>query len=213
MCRCNCSLSTDAHIEIYRQHLSTAAVNFLFSNAFSDALNTEASMLAQASLISAECAIEEFRRLLVIKVFVVDTEGTKISPTPTMDSLWHTAILDTKFYASLQSALGLTIHHDPSGLGGSQAEQRENGLTTMTAIYKSFFGTEPLVPFSQYWRDLVYRHHCTSQTMKILIKIFVQPLYKAEMSCEVNPTDTVDYLKAYVHGKVGLRPDQQHINF
>ena len=54
-------------------------------------------------------ALQEFHRLMELKVFVSDIDATKLSPTPLMDFMWHAAILDTKFYRELQQKLGLTI--------------------------------------------------------------------------------------------------------
>jgi hypothetical protein len=68
-------------LKIYREHLATSAVGLMFREAFSDALSTEASWLVNTFSISAERAMEEFLRLFVIIVFVIDTEEIKISPT------------------------------------------------------------------------------------------------------------------------------------
>jgi len=61
-----------------------------------------------------------------------------------VDELWHAAILDTQMYADLQSALGLTLHHRPSGASQQESELREKRLTAMKAMYSAFFSTEPL---------------------------------------------------------------------
>ena len=61
-----------------------------------------------------------------------------------MDELWHAAILDTKLYADLQEALGLVLHHRPSGASDQESEHREKRLTVMEAIYRASFSTEPL---------------------------------------------------------------------
>ena len=69
----------------------------MFSKDFAKALNTEASRLAVIYSIPAECVIEEFRRLVLIKAFVVDTDAKKISPTPLSKSYRLTSQLRTNF--------------------------------------------------------------------------------------------------------------------
>ena len=64
----------------------------------------------------------------------------------TVDDMWHAAILDTKFYADLQSALGIVLHHNPSGASEQQTAQREKRLSTMRSLYRNFFATDPLAP-------------------------------------------------------------------
>ena len=61
-----------------------------------------------------------------------------------MDEIWHAAILDTQFYASLQEALGVVIHHRPEGASDKEAAQRTKRLSVMEGIYKTFFSTNPL---------------------------------------------------------------------
>ena len=61
-----------------------------------------------------------------------------------MDELWHAAILDAQFYASLQEALGVIIHHRPEGASDKEAEQRAKRLSVMKGIYKTFFSTDLL---------------------------------------------------------------------
>lgn len=61
-----------------------------------------------------------------------------------MDELWHAAVLDTQFYANLQAALGLTLHHRPSGALPQNKEAREIRLSAMKSLYRSIFGSDPL---------------------------------------------------------------------
>lgn len=62
----------------------------------------------------------------------------------TVDELWHAAILDTKLYADLQSAMGVVLHHRPSGAPEQESEPREKRLKKMSAMYTAFFSTNPL---------------------------------------------------------------------
>jgi|TARA_R110002060_G_scaffold27509_8_gene37363 hypothetical protein len=51
-----------------------------------------------------------------------------------MDEIWHAAILDTQFYASLQEALGVVIHHRPEGASDKEAAQRTKRLSVMEGV-------------------------------------------------------------------------------
>lgn len=75
-------------IQVYQNaRLSTQAISFLFSPAFSDALQEHAAHVRVVYNVATEKVIEEFRRLLAIKTFTSDVDATKISPTPLSKSL------------------------------------------------------------------------------------------------------------------------------
>jgi hypothetical protein len=57
-------------------------VSFLFTPRFTRVLQQAAESVAIEYQITKEDALEEFRRMLVIKAFIVDTDATKIGPTP-----------------------------------------------------------------------------------------------------------------------------------
>ncbi|TVY56172.1 hypothetical protein LSUE1_G009540 [Lachnellula suecica] len=132
----------------YRQLLIDVrdeGVAFLFSTHFSEAgaLQVPAQRAAAVYKITTQVAIEEFRRLVAIKAHVSDTNANIISPTLLMDDLWHAAVLDTLFYADLQAAPGLTIHHRPSGASEGESELRQVRLDTVKSLYKGYFSTDP----------------------------------------------------------------------
>jgi hypothetical protein len=74
----------DDLLQVYRHLLpkSREGIAFLFSSTFSDALQAPAERAATLHEVTREQAVEELRRLLAIKVFTVDEDATKISPTP-----------------------------------------------------------------------------------------------------------------------------------
>jgi hypothetical protein len=57
-------------------------IAFLFGTRFSEALQVPAMRVAIQYQITKEDAIEELRRLLIIKAFTADIDANKISPTP-----------------------------------------------------------------------------------------------------------------------------------
>ena len=61
-----------------------------------------------------------------------------------VDELWHATILDTRLYAKLKDALGVVLHHRPSGASDEESELREKRLNAMKGIYTAFFSTDPL---------------------------------------------------------------------
>jgi hypothetical protein len=71
-------------LKTYQQLLpeNPQGIAFLFNAQFSEALDAAAKRVASEYMIAKGSAIEEFRRLLAIKVFTVDKFATKISPTP-----------------------------------------------------------------------------------------------------------------------------------
>jgi hypothetical protein len=74
----------DAILKVYQHMLpnNPEGIAFLFDSAFSKAFQAPAERVATRYRVTKEEAIEEFRRLLVIKAFTVDKEANKISPTP-----------------------------------------------------------------------------------------------------------------------------------
>lgn len=149
-----------SHADLYHHLLSAASIRYLFSLKFKKAMATAAMTAAIVYDVMEAEALEEFRRLLAIKVFVVDTKATKISPsslsihpisppldrklTSSVDHMWHAAVLDTELYADLQANLEMTLHHRLSGASAEEKKAHIMRRQTMITLYRQFFSDEPI---------------------------------------------------------------------
>jgi len=79
----------DAVLHVYQHMLpkNPKGISFLFGLHFSEALQVPAARVAIERKITKDDAIDELRRLLVIKAFTVDENATKISPTRSVDKI------------------------------------------------------------------------------------------------------------------------------
>lgn len=69
-------------LKAYQQTmLPKEAISFLFSERLLKVLGERAKSLERRNHITGDEALEEFRRLMAIKVFTVDEDAVKISPT------------------------------------------------------------------------------------------------------------------------------------
>ncbi|PVH87533.1 hypothetical protein DL98DRAFT_581543 [Cadophora sp. DSE1049] len=131
----------------HMMHKIPEGIIFLFSTRFSNSIAATAHNLAMQYRLPTGNVIEELRRLIAIKTFTADEDGTKIMPTNLMDELWVAAIVDTQVYADLQNALGIKLYRR-YGVSEPAADQVARALrqATMKCLYKNFFGSEPLGP-------------------------------------------------------------------
>jgi len=200
-------------LETYKFLLSsnTAGLIFLFSPAYINALKPTAERLVEEYGFGIEKVIDEFRRLLAIKVFSFDGDATKISPTPLMDELWHAAILDTRFYADLQAVLKVTLHHRPSGgsLAFEEASARQKRLKTMKAIYKAHFSTDPI----ELTLDQVSSRLAAQIANRPEITIFARSLTGAITNITLPRDATVGQFKDELYLNMGIHPDRLRVIF
>ncbi|MAD84988.1 MAG: hypothetical protein CL912_18675 [Deltaproteobacteria bacterium] len=222
-------------LETYKFLLSsnTAGLIFLFSPAYINALKPTAERLVEEYGFGIEKVIDEFRRLLAIKVFSFDGDATKISPTPlskfrrpnnchllfgeheltrrVVDELWHAAILDTRFYADLQAVLKVTLHHRPSGgsLAFEEASARQKRLKTMKAIYKAHFSTDPI----ELTLDQVSSRLAAQIANRPEITIFARSLTGAITNITLPRDATVGQFKDELYLNMGIHPDRLRVIF
>ena len=132
-----------------------------------------------------------------------------------MDEIWHAAILDTKFYEDLQGALGLALHHRPSGASVEEFESREKRLALMHATYSIFFLAEPI----QYSQQVPQQSNPASQISRPQpnehnnISIIVQMLTGKRIPITIIYHETIRDLKETIEYKEGLPVCHQNLVF
>lgn len=130
-----------------------------------------------------------------------------------MDELWHAAILDTQFYANLQEALGVVLHHRPAGASDQESEAREKRLTVMKSIYKAFFLTDPrnfvhLPPYG-----IQQPQRTRGVQIPVGISIFVKTLTGKTIQVAASSDEVIIDLKETIQGVEGIPVDQQRLIF
>ncbi len=123
-----------------------------------------------------------------------------------MDELWHAAILDTQLYANLQDALGLVLHHRPSGASEKESEHREKRLSVMRAIYKACFSTDPL-------GCVLPQVSCQkpARSFRDPIAVFVRTPSGKSLTIIVERQANVEDMKSVIQNMEGIPVDQQRL--
>ncbi|KAH7346274.1 hypothetical protein BKA65DRAFT_551195 [Rhexocercosporidium sp. MPI-PUGE-AT-0058] len=217
----------DDDLQIYQSMLpyNPEAITFLFSPAFTAPLKAVTKSLSDTSYLPRNVILEEFRRFVAIKLFTVDTEATKTSPTPLMDQVWHAAILDTHFYATLQANIGLNIHHNPSGADSNDANDderekkttaRERRLAVMIGIYKAYFSSNPLrSPCNENDAPRVRRYPRIGTPIHLPdttgMQIFVKGIKGETFTLRVRSTSLVEDIKATIEENIGIPREDQRL--
>lgn len=122
-----------------------------------------------------------------------------------VDSLWHSAILDTDFYEELQGALGFRIRHRPEGVNESNNETR---LVAMRALYTAFFTGEP--------NETAARSRRSDSSFEIPddeFRITIRGLQRPKTSMAVNARMSVRTLKSFIEDIEGVHVVDQRILF
>lgn len=85
-------------------------------------------------------AIEEYRRFLLIAA----TAGHPVSPSETVDQVWHTHLLYTRSYwAMCREMLGFEFHHEPAIGTSADREKLDDWYARTLQSYESIFGEIP----------------------------------------------------------------------
>ena len=157
-------------------------------------------------------AMREFVRLMELKVFLRDKDATKISPSPLMDDMWHAAILDTSFYASLQTKLGLTIHHRPSGAMEADAGARAERLVNLTNVYRLRYDEVPIGLNVEPSKEAATIEMGSVPVNDDPISI-VASYHGRETRFIVRPRTTVEELVELINNAEGISPRRMRLSF
>lgn len=128
--------------------------------------------------------------------------------TDPVDQLWHAAILDTQVYADLQEALGLAIHHRPSGASTQEHEQRDKRLAAMKALYAVFFSNNPLGSPPSLPVTAKYVQYGGNR-----VQIFVKTTTGKDITLLIDSQATTEDVKMAIQNQEGIPPDMQRLIF
>lgn len=122
-----------------------------------------------------------------------------------VDELWHAAILDTEFYAELQSALKQVLHHRPAGISEIAKPIR---LEAMKNLYTTLFLSDPL-GYASYRESLPPLDEPIGQPMYM----FVKTLKGKTVTVKTSRQESVAELKRRVYDIDGTPCDQLRFIF
>lgn len=84
-------------------------------------------------------AIREYKKFMILKFIVSDTDAVILSPPPVVDVIWHAHILFTKDYTNFcKDCIKDFIHHNPGG--AYENIERQKRINTTTTEYIKRFG-------------------------------------------------------------------------
>ena len=157
-------------------------------------------------------AIQEFHRLMELKVLTRDRDATMISPTELMDHMWHAAILNTKLYERLQQQMGMKIHHEPSGALPEDAVGRAIRRNNMANVYRMKYKSDPLIQPSAFSTTAVPEPVPPPQSkLNLPVNITVHTLAGERIPLRVRLDWTADEVIHTIRDLKGIPPDQQRL--
>ena len=92
----------------------------------------------------ARKTVDDYKHFLVLKVMDKDWDATKLSPTPSIDRVWHAHVLHTRLYREACAAMapGRFIEHNPEGAAAASADARAKRRNRTLVMYVLSFGVE-----------------------------------------------------------------------
>jgi hypothetical protein len=166
-----------------------------------------------------ESSIVEYKRFLHLKIIDGDWNAIKLSPSPTIDTVWHLHVLDTKHYASeCLEICGHVIHHDPDG-GHDSAAQEIRYQRTLDLYKRTFLQDPPpnfwpatIIPPSPPAVTVPVPLHVKEEEGK-MITLYVKDLNGRTFGVDIRTTATVLALKGEISKHRAFCPEDQRIIF
>lgn len=170
-------------------------------------------------------AVREYQVFMSIKVKEWDLNAELLSPAPRIDLVWHAHVLDTRRYATYCARIlklpgaGL-IHHDPDG--GADADARaERYAETLKLLPKASRKRGYWWPAkleeeeeeeAEFEPPLFMRDIRQAEQARVM-SIFVKTLTGKTITCNISPSDSIQYLKERIQGQEGIPSDLQRLIF
>lgn len=111
-----------------------------------------------------------------------------------MDYIWHAAILQTKFSATLQAAIEVLLHHRLPEPSDERSRNRNLRLCVMKALYSESFNTVPREPPELLTEDIP----------ESAISIQIRTMSGHTYSVFLDVMATIDDLKDVIHYNTGI---------
>ena len=158
---------------------------------------------------AGQLMINEYLKFIACKVASEDFQALYLACPPEIEEIWHTHVLDTMGYKTMNEAIlppGQFIHHSPDGIYDEDA--RVQRLNRAHDLYKQCFGNPPA-----YWRAKtdIQERWSFAWPQDPLARRF---LFKEEginrvLALDIGPKDSMMKVHEMIEDKEGIPPWQQ----